>query len=150
MVRPTGDTKEARQQVHINLRKAFSLINKSLKDEIYIAAYVTAYSIIEDRIFSMYVVGKRVETGVIQITKNPRDVMMKYVNYLERNNFITLVTANKIKDEIQARNNLLHGAMWRLDEFDKETAERALNLAKELNSLRKEQRKKFGIGYKVD
>jgi hypothetical protein len=150
MARPIGDTVEARKQVHINLRKAFSLINKSINDEIYIAAYVTAFSIIEDRVFSMYVVAKRVETGEIAITKNPRDVMMKYINYLEKKKTIPLATAKKIEAEIKARNSLLHGAMWRLDEFDKEMADRALNLAKEINALRTAQRKEIGIGYKVD
>lgn len=149
-MRPIADTTEARMQIHLNLRKAFSLINKSLKDEIYIAAYVTAFSIIEDRVFSMYVVAKRVETGKRDIRKNPREGFKVYVDYLKEVKAIPTATVKKLYSEADTRNKLLHGAMWRLDDFNKRTTERAVALAKELNSLRTAQRKIYGIGYKVD
>jgi hypothetical protein len=149
MSRPTNDTPESRKQVHLNLRKAFSLINKSIKDEIYIAAYVTAFSIIEDRVFSMFVVAKRVETRKKEIKKNPRVGFVVYVNYLSETKTIPKAIANKLISEADTRNKLLHGAMWRLDEFNKRTTDRVVNLAKELNILRTEQRKLYGIGYKI-
>jgi len=149
-IRPTDDTKEARMKTHVNLRKAFSLINKSMKDEIYIAAYVTAFSVIEDRVFAIYVVAKRVETGIIEIKKNPKETFKSYVDYLKDEKVITKLVAEKLLSEADTRNKLLHGAMWRLDEFTKRTTERAVNLAKEMNALRTAQRKIHGIGYKVD
>lgn len=149
-MRPTSDTAEARKQVHLNLRKAFSLINKSLKDEVFIAAYVTAFSIIEDRIFSMYVVAKRVETKEDVIQRNPRTPLINYINYLVSKKAITRDVAKKIEAETIRRNQLLHGAMWRLDEFTEEETKKVVTLAKEMNTLRTAQRKVYGVGYKVD
>jgi hypothetical protein len=150
MTRLTDDSAKARMETHIHLRKAFSLIKKSLKDEIYIAAYVTAFSIVEDRVFAMYVVAKRIETNVIKIKKEPRTGIVDYVRYLKENKFISATTASRICNEAGRRNTLLHGAMWRLKDFNKKNTERVVALAKELNQLRTAQRKIHGVGYKVD
>jgi hypothetical protein len=150
MTRPTDDTATARMDTHIHLRQAFSLINKSLKDEIYIATYVTAFSIVEDRVYAMYVVAKRIETDTIDIQREPRRGLVDYVEYLKEKQTIPATTASKICNEAGRRNKLLHGAMWNLKDFNKKNTERVVDLAKELNQLRADQRKKHGVGYKVD
>ena len=80
--KPHPDSQEYGKHVHLSLKAAFSLIKKSMNEGLYMPAYVTAFSIVEDRLFAMYVVAKRVSEGVKDVKRNYKDSLLKCADYL--------------------------------------------------------------------
>ncbi len=109
-------------------------------------AYVTAFSIVEDRLFAMYVVAKRVVEGEMNVERNFRISLLEYADYLIKNEHLDRSIKATLKREFDLRNRRFHGAMWRLDEFNLENTTQIVNLARAMTDLRNKQRKKFGNG----
>ncbi len=144
--RPARDTADYGKHVHIHLKAAFGLIKKSMKDELFMPAYVTAFSIVEDRLFAIYVVAKRVVEGEMNVERNFRISLLEYADYLIKNEHLDRSIKATLKREFDLRNRRFHGAMWRLDEFNLENTTQIVNLARAMTDLRNKQRKKFGNG----
>jgi hypothetical protein len=111
--RPTNDTPEDRYRIFLHLKAAFGLIKRSMENEFFMPAYVTAFSIIEDRIFAMYVVAKRVANEPAE-ERNFRISILDYAKTLKAYGYIDAQTYTKLQDECKHRNKRVHGAMWRL------------------------------------
>jgi hypothetical protein len=144
--RPTQDTAEDRHHVYLQLRNAFGLIKGCMSSGLFMPAYITAFSIIEDRIFAMYVVAKR----AAKEQDEPRDYnksILKYSEQILSRNVIDKDTHEKLVVECGLRNKRVHGAMWRLDEYTKENTEKVVSLARRLTEFRKAQSKQHGIGF---
>lgn len=144
--RPAPDSPDYGQRVHISLRAAFSLINRSMKEGLYMPAYVTAFSIIEDRIFAMYVVAKRAVDGEQDVKRDYRVSLLKHTEYLAENKHIDKSLVKKIAKQFDLRNKRFHGAMWRLDEFTEKNTQDVIDMARLITDLRSAQRKKYGNG----
>lgn len=144
--RPTEDTAEARYRIFLHLRAAFGLIKSSMANELYMPAYVTAFSIIEDRIFAMYVVATRVNKKT-EVARDFGQSILVYARYLLKHDQIDIITLNKLIEECKLRNKRIHGAMWRLNEYNAENTQNVVDLARALTNFRKLQAKKHGIGY---
>jgi hypothetical protein len=146
--RPKGDSEDYGSHVHIHLKAAFGLIKKCMKDGLYMPAYVTAFSIVEDRLFAMYVVARRVIDGETEVRRNFRISLLKNADYLIKNGHLEKSIKPILDLEFELRNKRFHGAMWRLDEFNEENTTKIIDLARLLTDLRNKQRKKFGAGQK--
>ena len=144
--RPTRDSEDYGSHVHIHLKAAFGLIKKCMKDGLYMPAYVTAFSIVEDRLFAMYVVAKRVTDGETEVRRNFRISLLENANYLIKNGHLEKSLKAILNRAFDLRNKRFHGAMWRLDEFNEENTTQIIDLARLLTDLRNKQRKKFGTG----
>jgi hypothetical protein len=146
--RPIRDSEDYGTYVHIHLKAAFGLIKKCMKDELYMPAYVTAFSIVEDRLFAMYVVAKRVVDGEMNVERNFRISLLEYADYLIKNGHFEKSIKPVLKREFDLRNRRFHGAMWRLDEFNEHNTTQITDLARLLADLRTTQKKNFGLGFK--
>ena len=144
--RPHPDNPEYGRQVHINLKAAYSLIKNSMNQGLYIPAYVTAFSIIEDRLFAMYVVTKRVFDGVKDVNRDYRQSLLFCADYLIEHSQLERSMKKKLEKQFDLRNKRFHGAMWRLDEFTEKNTQIVVDLAREITDLRKRQAKKYGTG----
>lgn len=144
--RPHPDNPEYGKQVHINLKAAYSLIKNSMSQGLYIPAYVTAFSIVEDRLFAMYVVTKRVFEGVKDVKRDYRQSLLFCADYLIDRSQLERSMKKKLEKQFDLRNKRFHGAMWRLDEFTEDNTQVVVDLAREFTDLRKRQAKKYGTG----
>ena len=118
--RPKRDAEDYGSHVHIHLKAAFGLIKKCMKDELYIPAYVTAFSIVEDRLFAMYVVARRVTDGETEVRRDFRISLLENADYLIKNQHLEKSIKPILNRAFDLRNKRFHGAMWRLDEFNEE------------------------------
>lgn len=148
--RPSPDSPEYGKQVHINLKAAFSLIKKSMDQGLYMPAYVTAFSILEDRLFAMYVVAKRVKEGVKDVKRDYRSSLLHCAEYLIEHGHLEKSMKKKLEKQFDLRNRRFHGAMWRLDEFTEKNTQVVVDLAREMTDFRNKQKKRFGIGLKTE
>jgi hypothetical protein len=111
-------------------------------------AYVTAFSIVEDRLFAMYVVARRVIEGDTHVERNFRISLLEYADYLIKHDHLEKSIKAILKREFDLRNRRFHGAMWRLDEFNAENTTQIVDLARQMTDLRNKQKKQFGTGLK--
>jgi hypothetical protein len=144
--RPVEDTQEARYRIFQHLKSAFGLIKSSMANEFYMPAYVTAFSIIEDRIFAMYVVAFRVNKEGETHRDFGKSILV-YAKYLLKYKHIDDVTFTQLTKECDSRNKRIHGAMWRLNEYNEENTQKVVTLARVLTNFRKAQSKKHGTGF---
>lgn len=145
-LRPSPKSHSYGKEVHIGLKAAFSLIKKSMNESLYMTAYVTAFSIVEDRLFAMYVVAKRTTEGVKDVRRDFRVSMLSYVDYLVENNHLEQSMKSSLKKQFDLRNKRFHGAMWRLHEFTEMNTQTVIDLARKMTDLRKAQKKRYGNG----
>ena len=144
--RPPTDSPDYGKQVHINLKAVYNLIKKSTEQGLYMPAYVTAFSIVEDRLFAMYVVAKRVTDGVKDVKRDYRTSLLHCAEYLIENKHLEKSMKKKLEKQFELRNKRFHGAMWRLDEFSDKNTKDVVDLARSLTDLRQAQKRKFGNG----
>ena len=145
MERPLNDGKEDQMAKYIVFKTAYGLVNSYEKSQNYIAAYVVAFSILEDRIKAMYVVGFR--------QKNERDPKPgavdegfgKLVNSLLHLQYITKATADELRAEAVNRNLMLHTAMWKLDAFTPESVKRVKTILRKIDDMLKKKKKELGL-----
>lgn len=117
-----------------------------MEQGLYMPAYVTAFSIVEDRLFAMYVVTKRIFEGVKDIKRDYRQSLLFCADYLAEHNQLERSMKKKLEKQFDLRNKRFHGAMWRLDEFTEANTRLVVDLAREMTDLRDFQRKKYGVG----
>ena len=117
MPRPKDDEAESQRKKYEHHKKANSTLRHYLEKQNFIAAYVIAYSLLEDRLRAMYVVVQR-DIHKVVTTKN--DINAPYariVDYLEKNNHLSKELAKRLYKSNDIRNTLLHDAMWEIEVF---------------------------------
>lgn len=145
MARPTDDTPESQKKKFEEFKKAYATLKILMHDEAYLAAYVIAFSILEDRLKALLAVNiKHTENRVIDKrdkTQGLVEIVKKLVDAAE----ISKKLGDEIRESAKERNALLHASMWHLDEFDNNKIERITKLVRELDKARKQQDKKYGV-----
>ncbi len=116
-----------------------------MAEELYFAAYVIAFSIVEDRLFAMYAVCKKSVEGVQEVQRNYRSSLLDCVNYLIEKKHLEGHMKPVLEEQFDLRNKRFHGAMWRLDEFTKENTQIVVDLARKMTDLRTKQKQNLGI-----
>lgn len=145
MARPLDDGEDAQRTKYVAFRTAYGLVNSYEQSQNYIAAYVIAFSILEDRIKAMYVVGFRQQHG-----RNPKEGAVeegfgKLVNSLLHLQYLTKEMAETLRAEAVQRNHLLHTAMWKLDAFTPESVIRVKALVRKIEAILKSKKKELGL-----
>lgn len=132
------------QDKYVAFKTAYQTITHYYDKGNFLAAYVVAFSLIEDRVRAMFVVQHR----IVNEGKNPTQKQVsasfsKYVRQLQLTD-IPQEDAAKLLEEAKTRNKLLHAAMWNLKAFDKTAVDRAVKLTRTVDKLRRAQKKKLG------
>ena len=130
----------SQNQKYLGFKKAFNTYKHHLENENYIAAYVIAFSILEDRVSAMYVIRLR------QTQKKP-DVwhsFVKKLGILKANGDIDDSNYAEWKKAAMNRNSKIHAAMWRVDEFSKTDCEDVIKFARQADTARIKQKKELG------
>lgn len=131
----------SQQEKYIAFRTAYGMLKHYEETENYIAAYVIAFSILEDRIKAMFAVSFLYKNACVPNTDEFNNGFVPLINKVSNWNFLMGDTADKLKSEAIVRNKLLHAAMWRLDAFTPEAVKRVKHLVnvveKELRALKK-------------
>jgi hypothetical protein len=132
----------SQQEKYIAFKTAYGMLKHYEETENYIAAYVIAFSILEDRIKAMFAVSFHYKNSYAPQPDDFKSTFVSLVNKVSHWQFLTSDTADKLKSEADNRNKLLHAAMWRLDAFTPDTVKRVKHLVnvveKELRVLKKE------------
>ncbi len=114
-------------------------ISHYLEEENTLAAYVVAFSFLEDRVGAMHAERCRVD-GVID---NRNMGLSRKIGVLERAGDLSPDLVDRCRTANQQRNDLFHNAMWNLDGFTQEAAGNIYALARELNNARGRQQRTF-------
>lgn len=150
MTRPKEDSAEAQQQKYVQFKQAYSTLKKLMNDEAYIAAYVIAFSILEDRLRAMYVVYLRyVKKRELQ-DKDRRTSLWEVVKTIDGTGFFDEGLKDDIKKKADERNKFLHATMWNMEEFTDSNVNEIIELVKRVEKARYKQRKEWGNGYAVE
>jgi len=103
----------------------------------YLAAYVVAFSFLEDRITAMHVV--RCQTKELKSSR--RLTFTEMVNRLQIAGDLAPDLAHEFRRESTRRNQLLHGAMWNLRAISARSADTVQQLARTADRARSRQKR---------
>lgn len=133
------------QDKYVAFKTAYQMIAHYLAQDNFLAAYVVAFSLIEDRVRAMFVVQHRIATeGKDPTAKQIVASFSNHICQLQLAGDIPQEDANLLLEEAKVRNELLHAAMWNLEAFDKAAVDRAIKLTRTIDKLRRAQKKKHG------
>lgn len=131
------------QDKYVAFKTAYQTITHYLAQDNFLAAYVVAFSLIEDRVRAMFVVQHRIATdGKDPTAKQIAASFSNHIRQLQLAGDIPQEDANLLLAEAKIRNELLHAAMWNLKAFDQTTIDRAIKLTRTVDKLRHAQKKK--------
>lgn len=138
---------KSQQDKYVAFKTAFQTVNHYLDpdQENFLAAYVIAFSLIEDRVRAMYVVQHRSINGGMGPT--PKQINASFANHvrlLQAADIIPQADSKLLLEEAKARNELLHAAMWNLNAFTRPSVEQVLHLARTVDKLRRAQKRLIG------
>ncbi len=129
------------QEQRANFAKAFDTFQHYLNTENYLAAYVVAFSILEDRINAMYLTCYQLVTGHTGTAEDA--VRLGFGNklkFLHANGVIATEDRESWSNLANDRNSKFHAAMWRLDEFQKEHAQAVIECVRKADGVRRMQK----------
>lgn len=128
-------------QQRASFAQAFDTVQHYLTNDNFIAAYVVAFSILEDRIGALYT-GSLQEKPVRGKAKRGRHQPMgEKLQLLVRRQVITTTEKTTWLAIANARNQKLHAAMWHLDAFTADDVDAVLAAAQRASNLRKQQKR---------
>ena len=149
MERPLNDSKDDQMTKYIVFKTAYGLVNGYEKSQNYIAAYVVAFSILEDRIKAMYVVSFREKYGRDPQPGAVEEGFGKLVNSLLHLQYVTKEVADELRAEAVNRNQMLHTAMWKLDAFTPESVKRVKTILRKIDLMLRKKKRELGLTSRV-
>lgn len=132
------------QEKSVAFARAYDRLKAYLSSGDYLAAYVLSFSIVEDRLRAMYVVRHRVETGQDPSERKIHQSLVSIVRYLSARGDLTEELKDQLIFAAQARNQMVHAAMWLLDETAEQEINELIRLGRLLEAMRKKQKRKLG------
>jgi hypothetical protein len=146
---PRKDSLSPREQ-RARFAKAFDTYQHYLDTENYLAAYVVAFSILEDRVNAMYLTCYHAVTGRAATAEDAVRLGFGYkLKYLLANGVIGVEEKEAWSNLANDRNSKFHAAMWRLDEFQKEHAEGVLECVRKADGARRAQKSRLAAARKA-
>jgi hypothetical protein len=138
------------QEQRANFAKAFDTYQHYLNTENYLAAYVVAFSILEDRINSMYLTCHQVVLVDRPITVDDvaRLGLGSKLKFLLMHGVIGMEEKEAWLNMANDRNSKFHAAMWRLDEFQKEHAQAVVECVRKADTARRMQKSRIAAAQK--
>ena len=145
MSRPLDDSSDSQKYKYVAFRTAYGLVKHYEETQNYLAAYVIAFSILEDRVKAMYVICYRNTQNGEPTTKILEEGFRKLVSKLVHHQYICKALADELANEAEMRNQLLHTAMWKLDAFTPDTVTRIKSLVRLVEKLHKAKKKELKL-----
>ncbi len=134
-------TNQERYQLH---SVGFTLIDSLLETDDYISAYLLTFSILEDRITSMWYRRKVRETGWEWESEGLQETnggLQQQLFYLSFKGDIDQVMFDKVRSVVRDRNKLVHQTILNLTNFDKEYVINLMKLLREYDKVAKQQKR---------
>jgi aspartokinase len=129
---------------YVAFKAAYAAVKRHQTEGNVLAAYVVAFSIIEDRINALYFMWQRHATGVEPTERQMHKPFAAKVRSLHKVAALSAEVADRLLREASDRNALFHSAMWNLDQFTSEALDRVVALARDLEKIRQGLKKKTG------
>ena len=126
------NSKEERLLKYAVHRDANRILKHHLNNENYMAAYIVAFSSLEDRLRAFYVVYLRDIKKMENYSEQVNKAITGIIFTLKDENLIERELAHLIATLADKRNKLLHEAMWRLDSFNMDIVTEALSVRNEI------------------
>lgn len=119
---------------------AFETYKHHLENQNFIASYVIAFSVLEDRINAIYYTRELIDnrkkpSGYIPISAKIRHIY-------ERGD-ISENVRDKWLEEAKNRNHKIHQAMWNIEAFKSKDCDRVIGYAREADKLRSKQKRAY-------
>lgn len=138
MPRPANHSEMTPQDKYEIFKNAYNALNSYIAEKEFLAAHALAFSILEDRVLATRIQCGEIAEGPINvnIVKN-RIPFEKSANKLLELQVITKDIHGELIRHAHERNEFLHQAMWRLDEFNHQSI---IKIRKSINAVEKSRR----------
>lgn len=129
------DTPDGRAKKYLVHKNAHSTLKYSLATQNYVAAFLLAFSLLEDRVRAMFVVLKR------DVNKEPvheveiRQRITDIFAYLHNEGAINSEQKNELRKLFRFRNKLAHSSMWHLHAFRYSDVQEAMSMHRKISNL---------------
>ena len=121
-------------------RKAFDVIASYKESAQFLAAYVIAFSVFEDRLRAAVMLQADVAKTARPVGHLP---LHRQINRLERGGFLDENIAEMLRRAGDERNALIHAAMWEIEAANGKHVEAAIRWAREADRLVKKLRREL-------
>jgi hypothetical protein len=139
------------KELSLGFKKTYDLIEEYWKRKDYLSCYVLSFSVLEDRLNSCYKVclwyekskvfsEEKVPTFEEVYLEGTSEKLSKLKDHL----FLTETTFRQLSKVIAGRNSRFHSTMWVMEQFDKNAVSDVLLLTRELDKIRRKQKKTMG------
>ena len=132
------------QDKYVAFKTAYQNITHYREQKNFIAAYIVAFSLIEDRIRAMFVIWYLATEGKKPTDKQIASSFSNHVRLLSKEGDIQPDDVARLLEEAKQRNELLHAAMWNLNAFTEESVDRVTKLSRTVDGFRKKQKRELG------
>ncbi len=128
-----------------NLYKlGFDLIDRFIEEGNTIGAYLLAFSILEDRVYTMWYRRKHHETGwTMEDDEMGRDGLYRCANYLKQYEDFDGAMVILLRNTSGERNGLVHKSLWNLNGFTPRNVRRIVLVIREIDKFADKQKKLF-------
>ena len=138
MPRPSIHTNMTSYEKYQIFKEAYKRLNNYIISKELLAAHVLAFSILEDRVLASRLQCAETIDEPLPSKSNPNKIPFeKSINKLYQIGAITPETHQELIMAANERNEFLHQAMWRLDEFNIKSI---LRIRKLINAVEKSRR----------
>lgn len=125
MLRETRGHLLTQTEKHLSFKKAFGSINHYVEQKNFLAAYIIAFSILEDRLLASYIVCyKHKNKEDLSLRKLDNVALSQLIGKLHYIKVINIEFTNHLVELSNERNILIHLMMWKLDEFNLESVDK--------------------------
>ena len=129
------------QDKHVIFKTAYQNITHYREQKNFIAAYIIAFSLIEDRVRAMFVVRHSTATGTKPTISKINGSFANHVRQLSKSSDISSEDSSRLLEEAKQRNELLHAAMWNLNAFTEGSVDRVTKLSRVVDACLRKQKK---------
>jgi hypothetical protein len=139
------------KELSLGFKKTWDLIEEYFKRKDFLACYVLTFSVMEDRLNSCYKVSlwkSRSKKFDIEDVPSYEDIYLSQtkekINLLKDDFLITETLEKQLYKVIGERNTKFHSTMWVLEEFTKSAIIDLVAISRDLDRVRRKQKKIMG------
>lgn len=139
------------KELSLGFKKTWDLIEDYWRKKDFLACYVLTFSVLEDRLNSCYKVSlwkRRSKKFEIEDVPSYEDIYLSQtsekINLLKDDFLMTETMEKQLYKVIGERNSRFHSTMWMMETFTKDSISELSILARELDKIRRKQKKIMG------
>ena len=139
------------KELSLGFKKTWELIEDYWKKKDFLACYVLTFSVLEDRLNSCYKVSlwkRKSKKFDIEDVPSYEDIYLSQtsekINLLKDDFLMTETMEKQLYKVIGERNSRFHSTMWVMETFTKDSISELSILARELDKIRRKQKKIMG------